>query len=82
MSNYECAIDEAFDNGEDVLQYFDISKARLQDPVVPTKKININIPQWLIDELDKQASSLAISRNAIINVWLAERVKQDSLTHT
>lgn len=77
MNSYESELDEKFDNGENVLEYFDIARAQIQEPVNSTKKINLTIPQWLVDELDRQANHLAVSRNAIVNIWLAERAKSE-----
>ena len=80
MSSYESEIDQKFDNGESVIEYFDVSHAVVQHPPVPTKKININLPQWLVNALDTKANSLAVSRNAIINMWLSERVESEKET--
>ena len=38
------------------------------------RKINISMPAWMVDELDAVARHYAVSRQAIINLWIAERL--------
>ncbi len=65
--------DKKFDDGEDVLEYFDLSKARRSN--LKSKKINIDFPTWMINLLDKEAEHIGVSRESIIKVWLAERLE-------
>ncbi|BDR55000.1 hypothetical protein KIMH_11110 [Bombiscardovia apis] len=69
-------IDRRFDDGEDVTEFFD-----MEHPILTagrsTKKVNMTMPTWMIRELDAQASSLAVSRNAVINLWLSERLQRE-----
>jgi len=43
------------DHEEDILQYFDVSKAR--QPNLEPKRININFPAWMVQCLDDEASN-------------------------
>lgn len=70
-------IDKAFDRGEDMRAYFDFEHPRVVTPT-KSKKVSLTMPEWLIRELDSAADVLAISRNAVINVWLAERLQQEA----
>lgn len=65
--------DQAFDDGLNVIQDLDISKARRSglDP----KRINVDIPAWMITDLDREAGRIGVSRQAIIKMWLAERLE-------
>jgi len=65
--------DDAFDEGQNVMEHLDVSGARRQrlDP----KRINVDIPAWMIDNLDREASRIGVSRQAIIKMWLAERLE-------
>ena len=65
--------DQAFDEGLSVIQDLDISKARRSglDP----KRINVDIPTWMIADLDREAGRIGVSRQAIIKMWLAERLE-------
>ena len=69
-------IDKKFDDGEDVLEYFDLENPQVNAPLrsIEQKRVTITMPEWMIQGLDKQAADLAISRNAVINTYLAERL--------
>ena len=48
--------DEKFDNGEDISQYLDFSKATRPNILnTNTKKVNVDFPEWIIESLDKEA---------------------------
>ncbi|GEM_PF-3332700 len=38
-------LDQKFDDGEDVLEYFDLST--LKRPGIETQKITLELPQWI-----------------------------------
>ena len=68
-------IDKKFDdNQEDVLQYFDTSKIKMinEEP----KRVNIDFPIWMVKALDKEAQHIGVSRQAVIKMWLAEKLKE------
>lgn len=69
-------IDKKFDDGEDVLEYFDLENPQVNAPLrsVEQKRVTLTMPNWMIQGLDKQAADLAISRNAVINTYLAEKL--------
>lgn len=62
--------DEKFDNNESVIDYLDLKNIR--KPNLELKRINIDIPVWIVESLDKEAKRIGISRQAIIKIWLAE----------
>ncbi|HQG81636.1 MAG TPA: CopG family antitoxin [Syntrophorhabdus sp.] len=68
--------DKRFDEGEDVSQYLDISKARR--PVQEQKRVNVDFPLWMIQLLDKEAKRLGVPRQSIIKLWVAERLRKAS----
>jgi len=73
--------DEKFDNGEDITEYLDFSKAiRLNTLKTETKKVNVDFPEWVIESLDKEAKKIGVTRQSIIKVWIAERLKEEA-TH-
>ena len=55
-----------FDSGEIVLDYFDTTPRR----------VNVDFPSWTITRLDKEAERVGISRQALIKVWIAERLEK------
>lgn len=64
--------DEEFDNGESIIDYLDLKNIR--KPNLELKRINIDIPVWIVESLDKEAKRIGISRQAIIKMWLAEHL--------
>lgn len=65
--------DADFDNGKNVTNALDLSKARR--PLQAQKRVNVDFPTWMIESLDKEASRLGVTRQSIIKVWLAERLE-------
>ena len=69
-------IEKKFDKGEDITKYLDISKARR--PEQEQKRVNVDFPLWMIQQLDKEAKRLGVPRQSIIKVWVAERLEKAS----
>ncbi len=68
-------LDKKFDdNEESILEYFDLSKAQRVN--LQQQKVNINMPLWMIQQLDREAARLGISRQAVIKTWLADRIRE------
>ena len=66
--------DKKFDDGTDnILQHFDLQKA--SRPNIEKERVNVDFPVWMIGDLDKAAASMGVSRQAVIKIWLAERLK-------
>ena len=73
------AFDEKFDRGEDISEYLDFSKAtRLNELNTKTRKVNVDFPEWVIESLDREAKKIGVTRQSIIKVWIAERLKEES----
>ena len=66
--------DDAFDRGEDVLEYLDLANARR--PNQDIKRVNVDFPLWMVDSLDREAKRLGVTRQSIIKVWLAQRIEK------
>ncbi len=67
-------LDQKFDDNEEVLDAFDLSKAKR--PNQEQKRVNVDFPTWMIASLDKEAKHLGVTRQSIIKVWLAERLEK------
>jgi hypothetical protein len=67
--------DRRFDEGESVSQFLDWDKATR--PGLEPRRVNVDLPTWMISELDKQASLIGVTRQSIIKVWLSERIKTE-----
>jgi len=72
-------LDRIFDeNKEDILEYFDTSNIRMinEEP----KRVNIDFPAWMVQSLDKEAKHIGVSRQAVIKMWLAEKLQSLNTT--
>ncbi len=67
-------LDKRFDEGKDVSEYLDLSKARR--PGQEQRRVNVDFPMWMIHLLDKEAKRLGVTRQSVIKVWLAERLEK------
>ena len=77
MQNSESELDRKFDDDkEDILEYFDLSNAQRIN--LEQTKIDLDLPAWMIQSLDREAIRLGIARQAVIKIWLAERIKKVS----
>lgn len=66
-------VEARFDAGEDVSDYFDWKNA--VRPLRAKERVNVDLPRWMIQRLDREAGRTGISRQAVIKGWLAERLK-------
>ncbi len=64
--------DRTFDAGEDVSAAVDWSSARR--PNRETRRVNVDFPAWMVDDLDAQARHLGVTRQALIKLWIAEKL--------
>ena len=68
--------DKRFEKGEDISQQLDLSKT--VQPGQEQKRVNVDLPVWMVQSLDKEAKRLGVTRQSIIKVWLAERLQHAS----
>ncbi len=66
--------EKKFEDGIDITSHLDLSKARR--PEQEQKRVNVDFPIWMIQSLDKEAKRIGIPRQAIIKLWLAERLEK------
>ncbi len=64
--------DRKFDAGEDMSAEVDWSRARRLN--VETRRVNVDFPVWVVSGLDRQARKLGITRQALIKMWIADRL--------
>lgn len=65
--------DRRFDDGEDMSDHVDWSKARR--PNIESKRVNVDFPAWVVSGLDQQAKRLGITRQSLIKMWIADRLQ-------
>ena len=64
--------EERFDNGEDISEYLDLSRSRR--PGLESRRVNVDFPDWMVRGLDIQAKRRGVTRQALIKMWLADRL--------
>jgi hypothetical protein len=70
-------LDQAFDKGLDISSALDLSQARrtLQEQ----RRVNVDFPRWMIEQLDKEADRMGVTRQSVIKIWLAERLRKPAV---
>ncbi len=66
-------LDRRFDEGEDISEFLDTGKAHR--PNLGQRRVNVDLPNWMIDSLDTEAKRIGVTRQSIIKVWISERIK-------
>ena len=66
--------DKLFDDGEDITHLLDLSSARR--PNLEQKRVNVDFPIWMVNQLDREARRVGVTRQSIIKMWLAERLER------
>lgn len=66
-------LDRRFDDGEDVLDYFDLSRMRVVGG--EKRRVNLDLPEAMVRKLDAQAQNRGVTRQALIKMWLADRLE-------
>ena len=58
------------------IENLDLSKARR--PLQQQRRVNVDFPTWMIQELDREARRVGVTRQSIIKIWLAERLEHSA----
>ena len=66
--------DRKFERGEDLTEHLELGKARRPDE--EQRRVNVDFPAWMIESLDREARRLGVTRQSIIKVWIAERLRE------
>lgn len=68
---------EVFDaNEEDIIDYLDLDNIKHVNR--KQKRVNVDFPIWMVESLDQEAERVGVSRQAIIKMWLAERLESNA----
>ncbi|MEY2882695.1 MAG: hypothetical protein RL490_419 [Pseudomonadota bacterium] len=67
------SFDEAFDAGESVIDRLDLSTATRINRT--PRRVNVDFPDWMVRSLDRQAQKRGVTRQALIKMWLADRLE-------
>lgn len=66
--------DREFDEGKDVTQYLELSKANR--PGLEQRRVNVDFPVWMIESLDRESARLGVPRQSLVKLWIAERLER------
>jgi hypothetical protein len=73
MKTTTAEFEKKFDDGENVIEDLDLSRARR--PGEEQKRVNVDFPVWMIAALDREAKRVGVTRQSIIKMWLAEHLQ-------
>ncbi len=65
--------DRKFDAGEQIIEQLELGKARRAG--TDTKRVNVDFPAWMVGSLDREARRLGVTRQSLIKLWLAEKLR-------
>ena len=66
--------DKMFDDGEDISDYIDWSTTRNINQ--QQKRVNVDLPVWMVNFLDREAKRIGVTRQSVIKFWIAERLDE------
>jgi hypothetical protein len=66
--------DKIFDDGLDVTSQLDLSQ--VERPGLQNKRVNVDFPVWMVQMMDKESKRLGVTRQSIIKIWIAEKLKE------
>ncbi len=64
--------DVRFDSGEDVMDFVELGKA--VRPGLKQRRVSVDFPAWMVQELDREASRMGITRQSVIKFWISEKL--------
>ncbi|WP_439474485.1 type II toxin-antitoxin system BrnA family antitoxin [Algoriphagus formosus] len=66
--------DKKFDDNENLIEFLDLEKNTR--PGQKPKRVSVDFPEWMVQELDKVARNLGITRQSVIKVFISEKLKK------
>ena len=69
--------DKKFDSGEEIIEYLDLKN--ITKPGNKPKRVNVDFPAWMVQELDKVSKKLGVTRQSVIKIFISEKLKEGSL---
>ena len=64
--------DRRLDSGEDLSEFWELGT--LRRPGLEPRRVNVDFPSWMVDSLDREAKRMGLSRQAVIKVWIVDRL--------
>lgn len=66
-------IEKQFNEGRSIRKHLSVLEAKR--PNQEQKRVNVDFPVWMIQQLDQEAKRLGVPRQSIIKIWIAERLE-------
>jgi hypothetical protein len=67
-------IDKMFDEGKSLLPVARLDTLRRPGLSRAPRRINIDIPEWVVHQLDDVAEHIGVTRQSLIKMWLVDRL--------
>ena len=64
--------DQKFDDGEDIIQHLDLTKASRSRSVQTA--VSTDLPIWIVESIDREAHRLGVTPQSIIQTSLTEHL--------
>ena len=76
LANSAEEFDRRFDEGEDIHDLIDMSRAKI---IHHGKKVRItlDVAEQLLQDIDHIRAAICVDRDALIKIWLHERVQKE-----
>lgn len=65
--------DEKFERQENLVPYLQTDK--ISNPGLKARRVSVDFPEWMVQELDRAAQKLGISRQSLIKVFISDKLK-------
>lgn len=65
--------DEKFELQENLVPYLKTDK--ISKPGLKARRVSVDFPEWMVQELDRAAQKLGISRQSLIKVFISDKLK-------
>lgn len=66
--------DEKFERQENLVPYLQTDK--ISKPGLKARRVSVDFPEWMVQELDQAAQKLGISRQSLIKVFISDKLKE------
>ena len=68
--------DKRFDAAEDLSVHYDLDQATR--PALEQRRVSVDFPVWMVQKLDSVARHLGVTRQSVIKVFIAEKLKEET----
>lgn len=66
--------DEKFEKEDDLVPYLQTDK--ISKPGLKARRVSVDFPEWMVQELDRAAQKLGITRQSLIKVFISDKLKE------